>query len=255
MVDNHPAPINSGSARLSPRAWLGALAVLAAFAMLVSLGVWQLQRLAWKEDLIAQLEARRAAAPVSITEVLKRRAAGDDVRYLRARVTGTYRHDHERFFYAPKAGAGPGFDVYTPLELAGGQGLIMVNRGFVPERFKAVETRSTGRTTGPQEIVGLVRLPGSQGWFTPDNNQADNIWFWRDFDAMTDGVEPKTSVGLQPLYLFLDAERSAPGGWPSGADTNIALSNRHFGYALTWFGLAAALLVIFGLRLRARNRN
>lgn len=255
MAHKHNAQSHGDGELRAHRVWLGVLTVALAFAVLVGLGVWQLHRLAWKEGLIAQLEARKAVAPVTIEEVLKRRGAGQDIRYLRMRVKGSFRHDHERFYYAPKADAGPGFDLYTPFELEGGQGLIVVNRGFIPERLKAPETRSEGQLTTPQDIVGLVRVPAKQGWFVPDNNPADNLWFWRDFAGMTHDVETKSGAGLQPLYLFLDAEQAAPGGWPSGAKTKIALSNRHFGYALTWFGLASALLVIFGLRLFARTRK
>lgn len=242
-----------GSARTRrPKFWPLTIATAIAFVFLVSLGVWQLQRLEWKQGLIDEIEVRQTAEPVSLTEALDMRRAGEDIEYLRVVVTGTFKHAYERYFYAPDASVGPGVEVFTPFELASGHGVILVNRGFVPERAKAVANRARGQVTGAQEIEGLVRVSGRKGAFTPDNNPKENLWFWRDFDAMMEGV-PGPSVNGPALRLFIDAEEAAPGGWPRGGVRKIELSNRHFGYALTWFGLALTLLGVYGALIWGRR--
>lgn len=234
--------------------WPITLATALAFVFLVSLGIWQLQRLAWKEGLIAEIAARQSAPPVSIAEVLNQQRDGKDIRYLRVQATGTFLHNHERYFYAPDAKLGPGVDVITPFELTDGRGLIMVNRGFVPEPLQSPEKRTDGQVSDTQEVVGLVRLPGRSGAFTPDNNAEKNLWFWRDFDAMSKDV-PRPSDAGPSLKLFIDAEQAAPGGWPRGGVRKIELSNRHFGYAMTWFGLALTLLGVYAALMWGRRKT
>jgi len=234
-----------------PRFWPLTISTAIAFVFLVSLGVWQLQRLAWKQGLIDEIEARQTAQPVSMTEALKLQSANEDVRYLRVQAKGAYLHDQERFYYAPDSKMGPGFDIYTPFQLVGGQGLIVVNRGFVPDPLKSADKRASGQVQGPQEIVGLVRLPGRSGAFTPDNNIGKNLWFWRDFDAMTAGLSAEDTGPKRDL--FVEQEQAAPGGWPRGGVRKIELSNRHFGYALTWFGLAATLLGVYAAMMWGRR--
>ncbi len=236
-----------------PRFWPLTIATTITFVFLVSLGVWQLQRLAWKEGLIAEIETRQAAAPVAFAEALKMRRAETGVRYLRVRAKGTFVHDSERYYYAPDSKLGPGFEIYTPFQLAGGQGLIVVNRGFVPEPLKASDTRASGQVTGEQDIIGLVRLPGRGGAFTPDNSAPENLWFWRDFEAMTASLSVADYGPKQ--NLFVDAEQAAPGGWPRGVVRKMELSNRHFGYAVTWFGLALTLLGVYAALMWSRHQD
>jgi len=236
-----------------PKFWPLTIATAVALVFLISLGVWQLQRLAWKEGLIAEIEARQAAPPVTMVEALKQESADKDIRYLRVQATGTFLHDDERFYYAPDSKFGPGFDIYTPFQLADGLGLIVVNRGYVPEPLKPPAKRVEGQIDGVHDVIGLVRLSGRSGVFTPDNDTRANLWFWRDFDAMTETVS--RAISGPKLNLFLDAEQAAPGGWPRGGVRKIKLSNRHFGYAMTWFGLALTLLGIYAALLWARRRS
>ena len=236
-----------------PKFWPLTIATALAFVFLLSLGVWQLQRLAWKQGLIDEIEARQTAEPVSMVEALNLQSSDEDIRYLRVQATGTFLHGDERYYYAPDSKFGPGYEIYTPFQLAAGQGLIMVNRGYVPEPLKAPATRASGQLTTTQDVVGLLRLPGRSGAFTPDNNAADNLWFWRDFDAMT--AQLTTAASGPKLSLFLDAEAAAPGGWPRGGVRKIELSNRHFGYAMTWFGLALTLLGVYTALMWGRRNS
>jgi surfeit locus 1 family protein len=138
---------------------------------------------------------------------------------------------------------GPGYHVYTPLEIAGSQAVVFVNRGYVPERLKDPATRAQGQLEGEVEAVGLMRGPGQKGSFTPDNDAKANLWFWRDYKGL---FESAFAGGERtPIAAFLDAEGAAPGGWPKGNATLVDLPNRHLEYALTWFGLAATLIAVF----------
>lgn len=231
-----------------------ALAVAVCFGCLISLGIWQLQRLAWKEALIAEISERGAATPVSLDEVLRRQRNGDDIEFTRVKVDGKFLHSFERYFYMPDPKYGPGFDVYTPFELSGGRGMIFVNRGFVPDALKSPSQRAAGQVSGIATLTGTVRLPETKRLFTPDNDADKNIWFWRDYDGLVSGVPAVAGNGTR-IPLFVAVETPAPGGWPKGRVTEVALSNRHFGYALTWFGLAATLLGVYGTMVWVRYRN
>jgi surfeit locus 1 family protein len=224
----------------------GALA-LAGLAVLVSLGAWQLERLAWKQDLIARTEARSQAAP----ELLPvppdwARLDPDRYEYRAVELEGRFRHADEVHVYtalsSPRgAHGGPGWWVMTPLELDGG-GTVFVNRGFVPESHKDAATRPEGQVTGDVEISGLVRMAEPQGPFIPDDEPDNNVWFTRDPARMA------AALGLEgPVApFFIDAREPAPGGLPQGGETVLTFRNDHLGYALTWFGLAATLVGVFG---------
>lgn len=220
---------------------------LGGLAILVSLGAWQLERLVWKNDLIQRAEIRSQAPP----EPLPPPATwpGLDARsyeYQAVHVTGEFRHDDELHVYTALSSprgrhGGPGWWVVTPLEIQSGH-IVFVNRGFVPETHKHAETRSEGQVEGPVEIVGLVREPEPQGLFVPDDNPESNVWFTRDPERMAE------VLGIDALVapFFVDARESPPGGLPQAGETVLTFRNDHLGYALTWFGLALTLVVVFG---------
>ncbi|MCA1366630.1 SURF1 family protein [Bradyrhizobium sp. BRP14] len=230
----------------------GAVLVVAAFAVLVSLGTWQMQRLQWKEALIAAISERRAAPSVPLEQIEAMAAAGEDIDYRTVHVSGVYDHGRERHFFATHEGR-TGFYVFTPLMLADGRALF-VNRGFVPFEKKDASTRSAGQVTRGVMINGLARPRLSQkpSSLVPDNDIAKNIFYWKDLDGMTD------SAGLaadRVLPFFVDADAvENPGGLPIGGVTQFDLPNNHLQYALTWYGLAAALVVVSGLYVYRRKR-
>ena len=242
-----------------------ALLALPALVLLVALGNWQLSRKAWKEALIAQIEAGISAEPVALDQGLKGEpcTTGATCRfseYTRVRVRGRFEHDRERYFYAPDPGLGPGVHVYTPLALEDGR-RIVINRGFVPDQLRPPATREAGQLRGIVEIVGLLRGPGSKAMFTPANDPARNAWYWRDIDAMAD-CGPQATAGQAErcrsfVRAFIDAEAvpATPGGWPRGGATNLQIYNRHLEYALTWYGLAVALVGILAAFARGRLRK
>lgn len=252
MNANEEASVRSGVRSLLPAAAM----TLVALAILLGLGFWQLERKAWKENLLATIAARTTEQPVDLLGAYSATHENElGFEYMRAKVRGRYVHDKERYFYAPDPKLGPGYHVYTPFEIAGTTAVVFVNRGFVPEDIKDPAKRSQGQIDGEVEVVGLMRGPGQKGTFTPDNDTKANLWFWRDYAGLF--ASAFSGTDRTPIAAFLDAEEAAPGGWPSGHATLVDLPNRHLEYALTWFGLAGTLLAVFAAfawtRLRAAS--
>ena len=218
-----------------------ALILLVALGILLALGTWQVQRLHWKEGLLADIAERQAAAAVPLSTIEAMAASGGDIEYRVVTATGHYLNDKERHFFATFDG-NPGFHIYTPLQLADGR-YLFVNRGFVPYDAKEPEMRMQGQLTGEQTVTGLARAKlAGQPSGIPDNDLVKDIFYWKDLDAMasSDGL-PKDKV----LPFFVDAGKAQnPGGLPIGGVTIVDLPNDHLQYALTWYGLAAALVAI-----------
>lgn len=237
--------------RGSTRLILTAILVIASLALLLGLGTWQVERLHWKEGLLADIAERRSAEPVPLAKVEQALAAGEDIEYGRVSLSGTFDHAKERHFFATFEGR-TGFYVYTPMTLADGRA-IFVNRGFVPYEMKEPATRAAGEVAGEQEITGYARsrLAEKPSTIVPDNDLAKNIFYWKDLDAMA------ASTGLSevvPIFVDADASVGNPGGWPKGGVTQFDLPNNHLQYAVTWYGLAAALLaVVAGMWWRSRR--
>ena len=164
--------------------WLVALLGGFAFVTLLALGTWQVQRLQWKEALIASIEARRQSAPVPLAEIESLYRSTGDVDYMPVTAIGTFRHGGERHFLATWKGQS-GFFVYTPLELADGR-FVFVNRGFVPYDLKDPAKRPQGQIEGEVDRHGLARnaLSAKPSSLVPDNDPGKNVFFWKDRDAM-----------------------------------------------------------------------
>lgn len=231
------------------------LATLIGVAILVALGTWQLQRLAWKADLTQRMEQRAAAEPGPIVPESgwgEWDAEADEFR--RVRVGGTFLHDRETLVHGLRPdGQGPilqGFYVFTPLRLADGA-MVIVNRGFVPTELKDPARRAEGQIAGPTTVTGLVRAPERRSAFVPANEPAKEAWFVRD------PAEMARARGLSrtaPFYVEADATPN-PGGWPRGGRAGINLPNNHLQYALTWFGLALTLAGVFAAFACQRSKT
>jgi surfeit locus 1 family protein len=220
-----------------------------AFALLVWLGAWQVQRLQWKEDLIARMSAEIAAEPRPLADIEARQAAGDDVAFMRTSAQGRFLHDRELFVFANLDGE-MGWKLVTPLETGDGKA-VLVDRGFIPYELKQPTTRPDSRPDGAASVTGVVR-PYASGRtpFAPDNDIAANIWHWWDLPAMAE------SAGLERASPFILQAEPRPDDtpWPKAATPDpAAIPNRHLGYALTWFGLAAMLVAVNGLYLLRRR--
>lgn len=232
------------------------LVVLAAFVVLVGLGTWQMERLAWKQDLLAKVEARVHQPPQAAPdESVWPGVTFEADEYQPVRAQGRFRHDLEVQVYAlidrtPDGGGGPGFWVVTPLELADGA-TILVNRGFVPLDRRDPATRPQGQVPGLVTVTGLLRMPEEAGLFTPGNEPEKNSWFVRDPVAIGGA---KGVLRVAPFFIDADATPN-PGGEPQGGLTRINFPNRHLEYALTWYGLAATLLGVFAAYAWPRLRR
>jgi surfeit locus 1 family protein len=229
------------------------VATLAALALLLGLGVWQLERLAWKEGLIAEIEARTKAPPMELSKAIAFAKQGHDPSYLRVRVEGRFDHAKERHLYGIAEGGEPGWHVITPLATADGD-IVLVDRGFVPDKLKDPGARAEGELQGQVTVTGLVRLSESKALFTPDTEPEANRWFFRDLDGMARSMFGGDAPKLSPF--FIEAEPGdVPGGWPLGGQTRLELPNDHLQYALTWFLLALCLVVIYAVYVRASFRD
>jgi surfeit locus 1 family protein len=226
------------------RHWLLLLSTLLGVSLLSGLGYWQLQRLHWKETLLAQISARINAPAAA----LPRREnwanlSPDDYDYRHVVFRGIFDHSRESYLFRASAtgaaGDGPGYEVLTPLNLIGG-GVVVVNRGFVPAELKEPSRRAAGQIAGETTVAGLMRRPETRNSFTPADEPEKNLWFTRDPAALAAHWD---LAGVAPFSIDADAAEN-PGGWPKGGATVLKIPNNHLSYALTWFALAATLAAV-----------
>lgn len=225
------------------------LITLPAVLVCLALGAWQVQRLHWKEALIARRAAALMAPPVAPPQTFEE-ARRLDLR----RVTddGVFLNGKEILVHAIGPQGGAGFDVLTPLREANGR-IVLVNRGFVPVDIKDRARRQAGEPGGVVHVSGRLRLPPERrpGWFVPGNAPQRGEWYWIDLPAM---ITAGALARAAPFYIDADATPN-PGGWPQGGATLPPLPNNHLQYATTWFSLAAAALVIYFVSQRRREPN
>ncbi|RYD67865.1 MAG: SURF1 family protein [Sphingomonadales bacterium] len=220
------------------RSLLAALALIAALGF-TALGIWQVERRAWKLDLIARVDAGLKAPAVPLTDW---RAFTE---YRRVRLSGTFLHGSETLVKAVTE-RGEGFWVVTPLRTA--QGVVLVNRGFMPPD----EASRRGGPDAPATVTGLLRASEPGGGFLRSNDAQGNRWYSRDVAA----IARARGLGGPVAPFFVDADATPnPGGTPIGGLTVVAFRNNHLVYALTWFALAGLSAAGMGLVLRQPKRG
>lgn len=223
------------------RTLLVAIALFAALGF-TALGIWQVERRAWKLDLIARVEARIHAVPGPMPDWRGFDAHAQE--YRRVRLRGVFLRDRETLVQAVTE-RGAGFWVLAPLQTP--RGIVLVNRGFVPSRASARWSGSSAEAS----VTGLLRVSEPGGGFLRANNPAANRWYSRDVAA----IARARSLGVvAPFFIDADATPN-PGGYPVGGLTVIAFRNNHLVYALTWFALAglSAVAAVFVLRQPKRG--
>ncbi|MFK7944844.1 MAG: SURF1 family protein [Paracoccaceae bacterium] len=209
-------------------------------ATLLILGAWQVQRLDWKEALIATLEERAAAAPVSVP------VSPDSTRdnFLRVRVAGLLEPEELDVLTSIK-NVGPGFRIVAPMLLEDGR-RILLDLGYVPEVMKDLESRTQSPRHGgiPIELdaTGILYWPVSDG-LAPAPDQKREMWFEWDVAKMA------ATLQTEPL-LVVAAQHNLGQRWPLPRPPGVDLPNNHLEYAITWFGLAVvwAFMSVFWLR-------
>ncbi len=235
---------------------LFALFIIAAAGVLVALGTWQLERLSWKGGLIAELDAKLAAKPTDLParERWQRLDAGAD-EFRRVAFPAEFLPGEEALVYSSGSSVrpdatGPGYWVLAPARLTGGS-IVVVNRGFVPEGKQDPDRRKEGRPSGTVEIVGVMRWPEQRGQFTPADEPQKGLWFARDPSEM---AKAKNWGNVAPFYIDQEAPLP-PGGLPKAGPLKASLPNNHLQYAVTWYGLAAVILIAGGFFWRSRRRD
>lgn len=226
---------------------------LAGVVILCGLGAWQLDRKAWKEDLIARLNARLARAPQDLPPRASWPELNEDgEEFRRVAFPAEFLDGEEALVYT--AGSplrpdvkGPGYWVFAPARLPGGS-IVIVNRGFVPADRKDPAERGGGVPHGIVDVVGVMRWPEARGMFTPADDSKKNIWYLRDSKAIADFKKWATAA---PFYIDQE-EPVPPGGLPKPGKLEVHLPDNHLQYAITWFGLALALAGVYVVWLARR---
>lgn len=234
---------------------LPAVLALAAFIVLIALGAWQMERKAWKDALIAALAERLAAAPSALPPRAGWASLDQaDEEFRRVVFSAEFMHAHEALVYTSGSSLRPdvkepGYWVFTPARLSDG-GLVVVDRGFVPEGRQDPKTRAQGQVAGVVHVTGILRWPEARGFFTPGDEPAKNLWFVRDHPAMA------AAKGLGAVAPFVVSQEfpAAPGGLPRAGPVKPNLPNNHFSYALTWYGLALVLVAVFAAWMVSQRR-
>lgn len=232
-----------------PRLWPILLATLIGTAILVTLGVWQVQRLHWKEALLAQLAANAAAAPISLSDAAAAAAQGRDMEFVRVKFTGTYRHEGWKKMIATFQG-GQGWIILTPAASSDGFAVI-VDRGRIPD----ARLESFDKPEGEVTIEGVIRTyRRGRGSFDPDNDPNANLWYWWDVPAMLQASGLPADLKPFPFVVQL-LPAATPAQFPAPEEPKANLANNHLGYAITWFGLALTLLGVAGVYVYGLRRR
>ena len=244
--------------RSSPALWVALLlGGLFAFAGFVALGLWQVNRLAWKTDLIERVEQRQKAEPVAApgpAEWDKLDAASAE--YRRVLLRGRFAHELETLVQATTA-LGSGYWVLTPLRTEEGY-WVLVNRGFVPPEMREPAARGQAAPTGTQTAAGLLRLSEPAGRMLQKNDPAAGRWYSRDVAAIaaTRGLGSGEHAGaVAPYFVDVAANNDAPLDWPRPGLTVLHFTNNHLMYAITWFVLALMTAAALGYAIVAELRG
>jgi len=226
---------------------------IAGLAILVSLGNWQLRRLAWKEGLIARMEGNTKRDPIGMGAAMSSWAAqGEAIEYSRVAVRGTFIDGVVRYYYAADPRLGPGTEVYAPLRYDQ-DNVVWVDRGFLPDRFRPFVDPAAGREVS---VVGALRAPGRKGLFSPENDPKANIWYWRDLDGMQRSAFEAGKPSAAPFFIeAIRIEGAETGEWPRPGAAPVRFENRHLEYALTWYGLALTLAAVYLAYALSRSRR
>ena len=223
---------------MKTRIWPIILASTIGICVLLGLGMWQVQRLGQKTALIASLEQRMSAEPISLAEAVVKREQGEDIEYLKVKLTGQL--DPTNYFRRVTSFNGdPGWEIIAPFKTDDGR-FVLVDLGAIAENqpMKLNET--------PLTIQGLVRYHNKgRGFFDNDNDAVGNIWYWWDMPAMWATLK-NIDVSRAASFMLQKLPSNTEQEVPSAEMPKVELANNHLGYAITWLGLAAALAGVTG---------
>ncbi|XP_017955064.1 SURF1-like protein [Drosophila navojoa] len=249
MTQQHPKvdyitsiPIAKKKDKITALGWF----LLIIPATTFGLGVWQVKRKIWKEQLIKELDKQLHMEPVDLPDDLSQLS---QMEYRLVKLRGRFLHDKEmlmgpRSLIRPDGGetqgglfsqrdSGNGYLVITPFQLADRDDIVLVNRGWISRKHTEKETRSLGQYQNEVELTAVVRQGETRPQFTPDHKDGQ-VYLYRDLNRMC------KSSGAQPIFLDAVYDPKAPEGSPIGGQTRVTLRNDHLSYLVTWFSLSAA---------------
>lgn len=209
------------------------------FLVLISLGGWQLARLQWKESLLEEIHKNIKLPPVSIDTLLNDMDLSK-WHYRKVHLQGTFLNDLETRLIPKTYDGQPGYHLITPFRLQSGE-VVLVNRGWISTH---APYESIARNDGVVDLVGVFSPLEPKGYFTPKNNFEKREIFNIDIHEF---AEFTNLVTLLPIYIILEPQTEDHKSFPRPVGISLNIPNNHLAYALTWFGLALALLVIYGI--------
>lgn len=228
-----------------PRLW-PTLMTIPILVILCVLGNWQVDRLAWKLDLIEKMELRFGLPAVAFPSTVEN---PDDWIYRHITVRGRFLHMGEMPLYSIGPNGKPGYDLFTPLKTRDGR-YVIVNRGWVPEQLKDQISRPDTITDGEIEVIGILRKSWIKERFAPDNEPQRNMWYYGNLQDM---AQAKGLTDVFPMFLYQD-KITQTNDYPLGGRSRLKVVNNHLDYAMTWYGLAIVLCVIY-LIFNVRRRD
>ncbi|MCR9175926.1 MAG: SURF1 family protein [Alphaproteobacteria bacterium] len=230
------------------------LFTIPAVIMMLGLGTWQVQRLIWKTELIDQFEARVTSPAIAPPEITPDAflATVEDWRYRHVEAEGRFLNDKELHLIGRTYKGNAGFHVLTPLVLDSGM-TVFVNRGWVPQDRRRAPERPETLVEGETSVEGLIQQAGRKGYFVPENEPQNDIWFTVRPEAMAEFLGLEGPVA--PYYI--DELRPLDGKLrlPFGANREIEVRNEHLQYAITWYLLALTLIVVYVLWHRSMDKK
>lgn len=194
---------------------------VAGCGVLVSLGLWQVERLGWKEEILAGISKRLAAPPVPLPATP--REATDE--YTRVTLAGTPTGE-ELHVLVSGTDAGTGYRVISRFEASDGR-FVLLDQGLLP-----LDAKDAAPLTAPMQVTATLLWPDDRNSSTPDPDLAKNIWFARDTVTMSEALR------TDPIMVVATSTTPADPRLTPLPVATAGIKNDHLEYAITWFSLA-----------------
>ena len=222
--------------------------VLAAFIFLLSLGTWQTQRHYWKQDLLSRIKTGMASTPTTYNNWLNKKIGTLQGEFANVSMSGRWLKDKTVYVYAIRKPY-VGKLVFTPLLTNTGQ-TIFVNRGFFASILGQETEISKDSENSLVNVKGIIRLPEKRNMFTPDPDIKTKTWYIADINSMKQAISVKDLQDAHYVEILGNSAEKTSFMRRTPNSLLASISNRHFEYAVTWFGLAAALFFVFVFYVR-----
>ncbi len=217
--------------------------------ILIGLGTWQVKRLFWKEKL---LNFYITQSQSNIIELPQEILSSEKLKFRTATVKGIFLNDKEIHLTGKTFEGNAGFHVVTPFEMLNKQ-IILVNRGWVPEKYKNPDDRNFSLIHGKTKLKGIIRYPEKKGYFVPNNQPKDNFWITINPNEIKKYFKFNKNNFIEKFYIDVLRDEGKL-KIPIGANFNPNLRNQHFSYAIIWYSLALTLVIIYFVFHKSENR-